>query len=53
MSNSEILEELLWKAHNEGIFTQVWEIAQKIMLENPAIEIIDAVETSLRIILNS
>lgn len=52
MSNSEILEELLWKAHNEGIFIQVWEKTQKIMSENPAFGIIDAVEASLRIISN-
>lgn len=50
MSNSEFLEELCWSAHSLGIFDKVWELTSEILTKEPSLQVVDALQKSLKII---
>jgi hypothetical protein len=44
MSNAEILEELMWKAYNEGHHKELLDKATELIKKNPLMNLCDAAE---------
>lgn len=48
MSNEEILEELMWKAHLKGFHAELMERVTELVKLNPLMSLCTAVETIYR-----